>query len=770
MDLIMMQILKCALLFFLMISSVQATTITIINNDGFNEGLNDPTPATPTGGNNGVTVGEQRMIVLQHAADFLETIFDSSVEIRVAAEFNPKSCNVLGGAYPTYNYYQTLPGPLPKSDILYPIALANALSGQDLKAYLGENYAHLDIELQSDFSCPTSASDAWYYGFSDSVPSNRASLFATVVHELIHGMGFYDWVDRSTGLPQASNYLGKDDIFIEYLWDDILKLTWPNLTTTQRRTAANYNYSLDWVGAQVKAESQLIQFFDILSTNFTAYGHDAGGHVRMQGQGSHFHEDLVPYEMMDPYSGSNDPKYHIGLAKQLLEDIGWPTFADGDKPLLTPFKDVSFYNNQTKQITFAIMDNDDDRNGISRFNESSDFSQLFMINSTNPNVIDHYGITVSGSTRATQAEKIAIDPEFAEIAVFTTNTSSTVKYLTLSPKSGSSGSAEIRIIMFDGDGSYETHAETKTFNATVIAPNTPPVVTITSPYNGYTFMTGSQSFSASAYDAQDGIISNITWLYKQVNQSSYSYAGSGATLSLSLSDGSYYVAACAADSAGENVCDTHSYTVSAFGDVDNDGVNNSTEISQGTNPNDSDSDDDGVLDGVDNEPSVFSDADSDGVGDGFDNCVSVTNSNQANFDNDTLGDVCDPDIDGDGVDNIGDAFDYDPSETSDADTDGVGDNSDNCPITSNADQSNIDGDSLGDACDPDIDNDGFSNNIENKFGTDPADDSDTTSLMDKILAYSNQDDPEKNVPLMGLLGLLTLSASLLTLGMWRRKL
>ena len=98
------------------------------------------------------------------------------------------------------------------------------------------------------------------------------------------------------------------------------------------------------------------------------------------------------------------------------------------------------------------------------------------------------------------------------------------------------------------------------------------------------------------------------------------------------------------------------------------------------------------------------------MGDGFDNCVSVTNSNQVNFDNDTLGDVCDPDIDGDGVDNIGDAFDYDPTETSDADTDGVGDNSDNCPITSNADQSNIDGDILGDACDPDIDNDGFSNN------------------------------------------------------------
>ena len=86
---------------FFAVSSVNATTITIINNDGVNEGLNDSTPATPIGGNNGVTVGEQRMIVLQHAADFLATIFDSSIEIRVAAEFNPQGCNYLGGAYPT---------------------------------------------------------------------------------------------------------------------------------------------------------------------------------------------------------------------------------------------------------------------------------------------------------------------------------------------------------------------------------------------------------------------------------------------------------------------------------------------------------------------------------------------------------------------------------------------------------------------------------------------------------------------------------------------
>ena len=47
----------------------QAATVTIINLDGSGEGFNDPTPASPVGGNPGVTIGAQRLIVFQFAAD-----------------------------------------------------------------------------------------------------------------------------------------------------------------------------------------------------------------------------------------------------------------------------------------------------------------------------------------------------------------------------------------------------------------------------------------------------------------------------------------------------------------------------------------------------------------------------------------------------------------------------------------------------------------------------------------------------------------------------
>ena len=112
-------------------TDVPATTITIANGDGAEEGFNDSTPVAPVGGNAGVTLGQQRLIAFNYAAAQWETLIASSIVISVAAEFSPLSCSTtsatLGSAGPVSVFRDFAGAPLPNT--WFPVALANHLAG-----------------------------------------------------------------------------------------------------------------------------------------------------------------------------------------------------------------------------------------------------------------------------------------------------------------------------------------------------------------------------------------------------------------------------------------------------------------------------------------------------------------------------------------------------------------------------------------------------------------------------------------------------------------
>lgn len=157
-------------------------------------------------------------------------------------------------------------------------------------------------------------------------------------------------------------------------------------------------------------------------------------------------------------------------------------------------------------------------------------------------------------------------------------------------------------------------------------------------------------------------------------------------------------------------------------------------------------DDDDDLDGVEDSDDNCPRGDGDAV---FESLAALDrlrdqDPNQADFDGDGLGDLCDPDDDDDDVNDdndicpIGDgddAFepqlnaislrDQNPSQTNtdeddfgnicdvDDDNDGVDDGPDNCNLVSNPSQENLDDGSAGDACDDDDDNDGLTDTEDN---------------------------------------------------------
>jgi subtilisin family serine protease len=74
----------------------------------------------------------------------------------------------------------------------------------------------------------------------------------------------------------------------------------------------------------------------------------------------------------------------------------------------------------------------------------------------------------------------------------------------------------------------------------------------------------------------------------------------------------------------------------------------------------------------------------------------------------------------------------------DSDGDTVIDSLDNCPNDANTDQSDVDGDMLGDVCDPDADNDGLLNADEAVYETDPlVNDTDGDTLLDGEEVYTH---------------------------------
>lgn len=252
-----------------------AATITIVNGNAPNAGFNDPTPAQAVGGNHGRTLGEQRLIAFQHAADIWGRTLNSPVPVRVAASFEPLPCNaegaVLGSAGAT-EVFSDFPK-APKANTWYPGALASKLAGKDM-ASPGE--AHIRARFNSRLGLfPDCMPGSGFYLGLDRKAGDQVDLVAVLLHELAHGLGFQNFTDEGTG----EFFLGTPSIWDHFLVDIRNNKAWVNMKDEERRLSAIGGATLSWNGERVyKATSQVLAPQPNLAISGMAAGTTGGNH------------------------------------------------------------------------------------------------------------------------------------------------------------------------------------------------------------------------------------------------------------------------------------------------------------------------------------------------------------------------------------------------------------------------------------------------------------------------------------------------------------
>lgn len=228
-------------------SAFGSVTITIQNNDSPNQGFNDTTPAAPVGGNNGTTVGQQRLNAFQFAANIWGATLNSTPPIVINASWAALTCSAnsavlgsAGNASLRSNFTNA-----PVANTWYGITLANALAGSDLSPGQAEINAQFNMNIGQS-GCLTGS--FWYYGF-DGNEGSGIDLVSVLLHEFSHGLGFQTFTTVSNG-SQPSN---TPSIYDRFLRDNSTGKLWSDMTNAERTASAINTGNLVWTGAQVTA-------------------------------------------------------------------------------------------------------------------------------------------------------------------------------------------------------------------------------------------------------------------------------------------------------------------------------------------------------------------------------------------------------------------------------------------------------------------------------------------------------------------------------------
>ncbi len=239
-----------------------AANVVVVNGDPAGVGFNDPTPATPVGGNPGTTRGQQALNVFQSAADAWGQRLQSDQTISVYATFEALACTptsaTLGSAGTIYITRDDPAAPGGKGltpATWYHAALAEKLTKTDLISTDTIPAPSLPYEIRARFNrnlglpgcLDANGGTGWYFGLDNRQPATGIDLKAVVLHEMGHGLGFSI---ASTNSSTGARFQGLPSVWEQFMYDASTGKTWLTMTDAERAASARNDPNLVWIGQQ----------------------------------------------------------------------------------------------------------------------------------------------------------------------------------------------------------------------------------------------------------------------------------------------------------------------------------------------------------------------------------------------------------------------------------------------------------------------------------------------------------------------------------------
>jgi Secretion system C-terminal sorting domain len=242
----------------------------------------------------------------QKAVAIWSSIIESSVPIRITAEWEPLENGVLGGAnfgFITQNFNGA-----PRINTWYPIALAEKLASHELNGVT-------DPDIIASFN---SSFTNWSFSTSGTPQAGQTDFVSVVLHEIGHGLGFVDsYGVATTGQGIIDNFFQGSHITYDHYLEN----------GTDANLVQNFTPNTSTLGTELKSNNLFFRSSQLQKTTIDNRARIYAP-ANFQAGSSIAHLDLL-YDgtinaLMTPSIGPTEILYNPGpLAMRMLADMGW---------------------------------------------------------------------------------------------------------------------------------------------------------------------------------------------------------------------------------------------------------------------------------------------------------------------------------------------------------------------------------------------------------------------------------------------------------------